>query len=95
MISTRSAVLALGALVLPLALTACPAPGSGTTAPKEGIVKQLQPDSVACQDKGAATVAVRYQPDGKDAAGSAWPQALACVTPEVATGLAEGGRFQE
>jgi hypothetical protein len=38
---------------------------------------------------------VRYQPDGKDAAGSAWPQALACVTPEAATGLAEGGRFQE
>lgn len=93
MISTRSAVLALGALVLPLALTACPAPGE--RAPKEGIVKQLQPDSAACVNRGDKTVAVRYQPDGTDRNGTPWPQALACVTPEGATALAEGKRFQE
>lgn len=95
MISTRSAALALGALVLPLALTACPDAGDGATAPKEGIIKQLQPGSAACVDKGVASVAVRYQPDGTDAKGAAWPPTVACVTPEVATGLAEGKRFQE
>lgn len=95
MISTRSAVLALGALVLPFALSACPAPGDGTNAPKQGIIKQLAPGSAACADKGAASVAVRYQPDGTDKEGSPWPQALACVTLEASTDLAEGGRFQE
>lgn len=95
MISTRSAALALGALVLPFVLTACPEPGGGDTAPKEGIVKQLVPGSAACLDKGTASVGVQYQPDGKDAAGQPWPQTVACVTPETATGLAVDGRFQE
>ena len=95
MINTRSAALVLGALVLPFVLTACPETESGTVAPTEGVIVRVTPASVACADKGAATVAVTYQPDGRDAHGSVWPHALACVTPQAATELAEGGRFKE
>lgn len=95
MISTRSAALALGAFVLPFVLTACPGAGDGATAPKSGVISQITPGSAACQDKGVASVGVLYQPDGKDANGFPWPSTVACVTPEAATTLTAGGRFQE
>lgn len=95
MISSRTAVLLLCGLVLPFTLTACPTPGAGKSAPKTGVITQLVPGSAACLDQGTASVAVQYQPEGKDAKGAHWPATVACVTPEAATALVLGGRFQE
>lgn len=93
MLKSRVWGVALAVVLLPFTMAA-DCGGGGNNAPKEGVITQITPDSVSCGDRVPNTVAVLYQPDGKDQDGKAWPVSLVCVTPDAARGLVVGGRVQ-
>lgn len=86
-------VVTVASLPLTIGASEC-GTGGPTTVPKVGEVVSITPGSAACLDRGAASVGVLYQPDGRDPQGDAWARSVLCVTPEAAAGLTVGGRVQ-